>query len=87
LSGKSLSLPKKKDDSEKTASLDRIDSNYEKGYLRGNVQWVHKDINRLKMNRSDDSFIAICARVFFHNHPELCVDGMEEWLEENERTL
>ncbi len=29
-----------------TASLDRIDSS--KGYILGNVQWVHKEINRLK---------------------------------------
>ena len=29
-----------------TASLDRIDSS--KGYIVGNVQWVHKDINKIK---------------------------------------
>lgn len=28
------------------ASLDRIDSNF--GYVRGNVQWVHKTVNRMK---------------------------------------
>ena len=29
-----------------TASLDRIDSS--KGYIEGNVQWIHKDINYMK---------------------------------------
>lgn len=33
-----------------TASLDRKDSN--KGYTEDNVQWVHKEINRLKNNYS-----------------------------------
>lgn len=33
-----------------TASLDRIDST--KGYTEDNVQWVHKEINRLKNNYS-----------------------------------
>src|SRR5436190_1477500 len=31
---------------ETTASIDRIDSSL--GYVRGNVQWVHKDVNRMK---------------------------------------
>jgi hypothetical protein len=39
-----------------TASLDRIDSN--KGYIKGNVQWVHKIVNRMKSNLSDEELIA-----------------------------
>ena len=31
-----------------TASLDRIDS--EKGYVKNNVWWVHKDVNKIKSN-------------------------------------
>ncbi len=44
-----------------TASLDRIDSS--KGYIIGNVQWVHKDINRMKTNFSEEYFIEICEKV------------------------
>ena len=44
-----------------TASLDRIDSSA--GYAVGNVQWVHKDINRMKMDLTQDDFIKLCARV------------------------
>lgn len=33
-----------------TASLDRIDNS--KGYVKGNVWWVHKEVNRLKNNYS-----------------------------------
>lgn len=48
-----------------TASLDRIDSSI--GYIIGNVQWVHKDINRAKMNMSQESFIKMCKCVAEHN--------------------
>lgn len=46
---------------DKTASLDRIDSN--KGYIKGNVQWVHKDINKIKSNLKEDYFINLCTKV------------------------
>lgn len=39
---------------EKTASLDRIDSS--KGYILGNIQWIHKDINKMKNNMSESEF-------------------------------
>ena len=45
----------------KTASLDRIDSNL--GYEPGNVQWVHRDLNRLKVNMDNARFIEICSAV------------------------
>lgn len=41
-----------------TASLDRIDSS--KGYIEGNVQWVHRDVNYMKMNLLEDRFIDWC---------------------------
>ncbi len=44
-----------------TASLDRIDSN--KGYIAGNVQWVHKDVNMAKQAKSDIEFIELCKAV------------------------
>jgi hypothetical protein len=45
----------------RTASIDRIDSS--KGYVSGTVQWVHRDVNRLKRNFAPDRFFAICAAV------------------------
>lgn len=44
-----------------TASLDRIDS--AKGYVEGNVQWVHKRINLMKGTLSEKDFIAFCQMV------------------------
>lgn len=41
-----------------TASLDRIDST--KGYTTDNIQWVHKDVNMMKQDRSDEGFIKWC---------------------------
>jgi hypothetical protein len=48
-----------------SASLDRIDSS--KGYIVGNVQWVHKDINRLKWDLSQEKFIELCKLVAEYN--------------------
>lgn len=36
-----------KNQKDQTASLDRIDSNF--GYIEGNVQWVHKKVNQMKL--------------------------------------
>lgn len=49
---------------ETTASLDRIDSS--KGYVEGNVQWVHKDINIMKNNYDQLRFIDLCKKVASH---------------------
>jgi hypothetical protein len=46
---------------ETTASLDRIDSS--KGYVEGNVAWVLKDVNMLKVNLSNEYFIRLCNLV------------------------
>lgn len=48
-------------DAPQTASLDRIDST--KGYLSGNVQWVHVSVNRMKNSFSQNEFIATCTEV------------------------
>jgi hypothetical protein len=51
-----------KTNSEKpTASLDRIDSSL--GYTRTNVQWVHKDVNIMKNDKSQNDFIDICKLI------------------------
>lgn len=47
-----------------TASLDRIDSSM--GYVKGNVQWVHKDINKMKNAFSVERFIELCQLVATH---------------------
>lgn len=44
-----------------TASIDRIDS--DKGYVVGNVQLVHKDVNMAKQQYSQDYFIELCKAV------------------------
>ncbi len=48
-----------------TASLDRIDSS--KGYVVGNVQWVHKDINMMKQEFSQSHFIDLCRIIAKNN--------------------
>lgn len=47
------------------ASLDRIDSS--KGYIKGNLQWVHKDINFMKRNYSQQYYIEMCHAVANNN--------------------
>lgn len=64
LSGILLVLNKSRNDISGTASLDRIDSS--KGYAIDNIQWVHKDINRMKMNLSEDYFIQMCGLVYLN---------------------
>lgn len=46
---------------ETTASLDRIDST--KGYTEDNVQWIHKDINRMKSYFDTNYFMWLCAMI------------------------
>src|ERR1700733_2697330 len=55
---------------ETTASLDRIDSKM--GYIRGNVQWVHKDINLMKNILSQDRFIELCKMTAEHSVSGSC---------------
>lgn len=57
LTGEVLSFDK----SNRTASLDRIDSS--KGYVEGNLQWVHTEINWLKNEWPQDKFISLCKKV------------------------
>jgi hypothetical protein len=51
----------KKDNYTATASIDRIDSKL--GYVRGNLQWIHKDVNLMKNYFDQEYFINICERI------------------------
>lgn len=64
LSGVPIYFGKKRRD-HSTASLDRIDSTL--GYIPGNVQWVHKDINMMKNKHPQDYFIQMCKQVAENN--------------------
>jgi hypothetical protein len=47
-----------------TASLDRINSS--QGYIEGNIQWVHKDINKMKSDWDQITFVELCRKVVEH---------------------
>lgn len=47
-----------------TASIDRIDSKV--GYVEGNVQWIHKDVNLMKMDLSEERFLELCRLITKH---------------------
>ena len=44
-----------------TASLDRIDS--KQGYIKGNIQWIHKDVNKMKMDLDEVKFLSIVRQI------------------------
>lgn len=48
-----------------TASLDRIDS--VKGYVPGNVQWIHKTVNLMKNIIPEQEFIEWCKKIANNN--------------------
>ena len=48
-----------------TASIDRIDSS--KGYVKGNVQLVHKDVNIMKNAFNQDYFVQMCKLIAKNN--------------------
>lgn len=71
LSGVQLSFSKesggtKRGRAETTASLDRINS--KKGYVEGNVQWVHKVVNMMKNDSLDQEFIKWCKIISKYNN-------------------
>lgn len=49
----------------KDASVDRIDSS--KGYIEGNVEWVHKDVNKAKMALSKQDFLCLVKEIYNHS--------------------
>jgi hypothetical protein len=65
LTGLPLSFSTLSGGNDGTASLDRIDAS--RGYVMDNVQWVHKDINIMKMAKSNEEFRRYCALVVQNN--------------------
>jgi hypothetical protein len=64
LSGVNITLPKtavQLYNHDFTASVDRIDSS--RHYKLGNVQWVHKDVNKMKCDLSQERFIELCKLI------------------------
>ncbi len=61
LSGIELKFKSKHNYNDGTASLDRIDSS--KGYTEDNVQWIHKDINKMKMDFDEKYFVEMCKLI------------------------
>lgn len=69
-----------------TASLDRIDNT--RGYEPGNVQWVHKWINIMKLDHNQEYFIEMCELVAKHRKIEprirvlirFSIEGVHRWL-------
>lgn len=66
LSGAPLQLIKNNKDTSATASLDRIDSSG--SYEIDNVQFIHKDLNLMKMQMDQDMFILWCIEVANYNN-------------------
>lgn len=61
ISGLPLEIDLTKRATEQPWSLDRIDSN--KGYVKGNVQWVDKRVNMMKQSYDQEDFIKICSEI------------------------
>jgi hypothetical protein len=60
-----------------TASIDRKDST--KGYTEDNIQWVHKDINKLKMAFEENYFKYMCRAVTEYEN-QLCGSSESTWI-------
>ena len=69
-----------------TASLDRIDNT--KGYVEGNVQWLHKWVNFMKLDFNQSEFIELCDQISKNKKSEpririvarTAVEGIHRWL-------
>ena len=61
LSGAPIKFARSQKSGVQTASLDRRDST--KGYVTGNIQWVHKIVNMMKNTLTDEEFIEWCKTI------------------------
>ena len=55
---------------EQTASLDRIDNT--KGYIDGNLQWIHKHINWIKQDFTEEQLLEYCRLLIKHHENKIC---------------
>jgi hypothetical protein len=61
---------------ENTVSVDRINS--KEGYIKSNIQLVHKDVNRMKNAFSDEYFYKVCKAVTANRQSEF-VESKISW--------
>ena len=66
ISGVHLRFQISKVDHNATASLDRINSSL--GYIEGNLQWVHKDINYMKQSMNNKEFLGWINTIYKYNN-------------------
>lgn len=45
--------------------------NTSEGYVKGNVQWVHKDINLMKNALDQEYFVNLCTKVVIKSKKEV----------------
>ena len=64
LTGRSIGFEASKNNS---ASLDRIDAS--NPYVIGNLQWVHKDVNRMKSSLAEEVFVEWVTRIYEYRRP------------------
>lgn len=65
LTGLPLNFPSRNEKFDGTASLDRIDST--RGYIDGNIQWVHKDVNFMKQQLSNHQLIEYSKLIYLNS--------------------
>lgn len=78
LSGYELTLMANARDSTGTASVDRIDSLGQ--YSRDNIQWVHKDVNKMKLDIPEPYFFQLCHAVSSNKEHTKKLRGARPWL-------
>ncbi len=64
LSGDQIIFGRTCRDRNRTASVDRIDPS--QGYVKGNVQWVHKNVNFAKQSMTQKDFVEMCRKISSH---------------------
>lgn len=77
ISGLDIVLCDRRHGYEITASLDRIDS--QQGYIKGNVQWVHKHVNKIKQDFNEEYFEFLCTKIYEHNQDCIEVVDIPDW--------